>query len=191
MTKQQAMVKEFMEAFDQKIYDNLNQVPDKVMKLREALIAEEHKEFEDATELVDKLDALCDILYVVLGTAVAINARVLPLPIEEDRLKFSSINVLLDNLRARIPCIRRLSTCLSTTVKECHEIAKTLKLDLNKAFEAVHKNNMGKLWKSRPSDKELIVIPKGDRFLVKNKEGKVVKPMGHRPPKLEEFVCAS
>jgi predicted HAD superfamily Cof-like phosphohydrolase len=46
-------------------------VPKKVFKLREKLIEEEFKEFQNAQTRVEIADALADLLYVVFGTCVS------------------------------------------------------------------------------------------------------------------------
>ena len=65
-------VKEFMEAFGQEVRESVGFPSEKVVKLRLELITEELGELTDAVEnedLVEVTDALCDLLYVVYGTA--------------------------------------------------------------------------------------------------------------------------
>lgn len=75
MKKEQEMVKEFHQAFELYVSEYPNrEVPKNVRRLRESLIHEECLELFlalDQNELIAIADALGDILYVVLGTAVS------------------------------------------------------------------------------------------------------------------------
>lgn len=74
MNKQQKMVREFHEAFGHLVNDTPMNLPEVTVSLRHVLMLEELQEYRDAAEagdLVEVADALADLMYVALGTAVA------------------------------------------------------------------------------------------------------------------------
>lgn len=71
MTIETSKVREFMRSFGQRTPD-FPMMPDgETQRLRWLLIQEEGKELGDANDLVEYLDAVADLLYVVLGAGVA------------------------------------------------------------------------------------------------------------------------
>lgn len=67
-------VGEFMEAFGQEVKDTPEFPDEKIIELREKLIAEEFKEYREAVanrDIVAVADALSDLLYVVYGAGLA------------------------------------------------------------------------------------------------------------------------
>jgi predicted HAD superfamily Cof-like phosphohydrolase len=66
----QNLVRRFMEHFGQQVPEKRKLPPAEVQFTRQRLIAEEHQELATAVNLVDYLDAVCDLLYVVYGAAV-------------------------------------------------------------------------------------------------------------------------
>lgn len=74
MTKEQQQVKEFMLATQQECPSRPTKLSDPVRKLREALIEEEYHELKIALwkcNLVETADAIADLMYVIIGTAVS------------------------------------------------------------------------------------------------------------------------
>lgn len=74
MNKQQKMVREFHEVFGHLVNDTPTNIPEATASLRHVLMLEELQEYRDAAEagdLVEVADALADLMYVALGTAVA------------------------------------------------------------------------------------------------------------------------
>jgi predicted HAD superfamily Cof-like phosphohydrolase len=74
MTKEQQQVKEFMLAAQQECPSKPTKLSNPIRKLREALIEEEFHELKIALwkcNLVETADAIGDLMYVILGTAVA------------------------------------------------------------------------------------------------------------------------
>jgi predicted HAD superfamily Cof-like phosphohydrolase len=69
------MVREFMAAFGQRTPSTPCLPDGETQRLRWLLVAEEAKELGDANTIVDYLDAVGDLLYVVLGSAVAAGLR--------------------------------------------------------------------------------------------------------------------
>lgn len=92
MTKEQEMVREFMRMCGQTVNQapTLN-VPGTDVLLRRRLIKEEFKEFRDADNLGDLADALGDLLYVVLGTAVTYGIDLEPVFAEIHRSNMSKV----------------------------------------------------------------------------------------------------
>jgi predicted HAD superfamily Cof-like phosphohydrolase len=71
MTIETAKVREFMAAFGQRTPLHPEMPDGETQRLRWLLISEEAKELADATNLTEYLDAVADLLYVVLGAGVA------------------------------------------------------------------------------------------------------------------------
>lgn len=106
MNREQKMVREFHEAFGQVINDNPT-IPDNETKLlRVKLIAEELNElmvalgvgFDDGgvycgmpSDIVEIADALADLLYVVLGTAVSCGIDIEPIFHEVHRSNMTKV----------------------------------------------------------------------------------------------------
>ena len=65
MKTEYQMVRDFMRAFGQNVPDTVR-MPDKAIeRLRDDLIHEERIELYTSGDPVEKLDAICDLLYVV------------------------------------------------------------------------------------------------------------------------------
>lgn len=71
MITQQNMVREFMKAFGQEIPTEAGKIDSVVRMLRYGLIDEENKELLAASNNIEALDGIADLLYVVLGAALA------------------------------------------------------------------------------------------------------------------------
>lgn len=67
MIEQSNLVREFMRAFGQKVPTKPAIPSNEIAVLRRSLINEENQELFHAENNVDALDAVCDLLYVVLG----------------------------------------------------------------------------------------------------------------------------
>jgi len=186
------LVKEFMKAFDQRCYRFTSDVPDKTLKLRADLIDEEDKEYDEARNKGDKigiLDALCDLAYVTAGTMITCGLMPIPYSAKTNKTLVSmdpEASYTIEECRLGIPCHKRMYRYSNRLLAKIDDLGYAM--NLIEAFKVVHENNMSKLWTARPDDKELIVIPKGQKFLVKNKNGKVVKPPCHVPPDLSRFI---
>lgn len=146
MNHQLQQVREFMLAFGQ-LCPAKPQMPSvSDQHLRWKLCAEEAKELGDAVDLIAYADAVCDLLYVVLGSAI-------------------SAGIGADTL--------------------------------GKMFSEVHRSNMSKLWRDteiesmRDADIASVQMPDGTlRYVVKNKDGKVLKSPSYSPPNLRQFLAA-
>jgi predicted HAD superfamily Cof-like phosphohydrolase len=69
MEKQILSVVKFQEAFGIKTPSQPKMLSRARKKLRQNLLEEEVKELKDANNVLDVADAICDILYITLGTA--------------------------------------------------------------------------------------------------------------------------
>jgi len=70
MMKQQQQVKEFQIAFNHPIANTPNFMDKKRAEARMSWVKEEVDEFLESDNVIDQADALCDMLYFILGTAV-------------------------------------------------------------------------------------------------------------------------
>jgi len=70
MMKQQQQVKEFQIAFNHPIANKPTFMDKKRAEARMSWVKEEVQEFLDSDNVIDQSDALCDMLYFILGTAV-------------------------------------------------------------------------------------------------------------------------
>ena len=64
-------VVDFMAAFGQPVPDKVQPITEQLRSFRYALIHEEAKELLDSQNIVEYADAVTDLLYVVLGSAIA------------------------------------------------------------------------------------------------------------------------
>lgn len=195
----EAMVREFMTAFDQRIYPAPDKTPCEVSLLRSALIKEEAKEmFDSKAKTAEELDGLCDLLYVVLGTNIAMSVPVHPTPEStSDRTSFWPVVwAVTQDLDSRFPCLKIQSAALRKLTHKILDIAVFRGYKFEEAFKAVHEANMGKLWDHWPKPDEIaaaeakgaIVKLYKKKFLVKRADGKVVKPPTFKAPDLTQYL---
>jgi predicted HAD superfamily Cof-like phosphohydrolase len=95
MNKQQNQVAQFMKAFGQTVPGAFSpeQFP---AELRISLINEEAREFSEAVknqDWVETIDAICDLLYVTYGAAVALGIDIEPFFDEVHRSNMSKLDV--------------------------------------------------------------------------------------------------
>ncbi len=182
-----AMVTDFHHKFAVKGYNRLHDLPEEAAKLRVKLIQEEYEELKTAKTAVDELDAICDLMYVVLGTGVTVNS---PIPLDPafDMHRDFAITDLCSNLRSVVPCQTRFGLATKGAMANLWLLGRSKNYDVHSAFFAVHKNNMDKLWTEKPADPTLIVTKVHDRFLVRRPDGKVLKPANHTKVDLSKYV---
>jgi len=166
-------VREFHTVFEHPISDEpyitvFDEQP-KLVQLRYDLLYEEIKEFVDAYEnhnIVEMVDALCDILYVSYGAALVFG---LDIPQTGASLEYDGFNpyILIQHRDYYFNCIRDFSNYLKLykiAVSEkdinkiknaltdinfmCHLLSFTLNINIDKAFDLVHKSNMTKACKN-------------------------------------------
>jgi uncharacterized protein Smg (DUF494 family) len=190
-----SLVKDFHETFEVKTYKHPDNAPMDVHKLRARLIREELQEYHDAYDTLACLDALCDSLYVVAGTAVTYSTPLVALPFYNDdgiNNLDASARPLLNDLDSMFPCQKNLNVSISLYMNKLESVAVHRKFMIREAFMAVHINNMNKLWDYNPLEKlaviPYIVVAKGNKFLVKDLGGKVIKPPDHQKVDLSDFI---
>nr|DAY25810.1 MAG TPA: NTP-PPase-like protein [Caudoviricetes sp.] len=143
------MVKEFYIAFGQQEFLEKEMTIDRI-KLREKMFKEEQTEYEDAekqNDIVEKLDAVCDMYYIHIGTLLEQN--------KGDVEKVASKIFYLEDERTK------------KIFK--WEAENGFNKILFQAFEEVHKSNMSKLGlDGKPIYREDGKITKGPNFFPPN-----------------------
>lgn len=188
-----AMVAQFMATFDQPRYRATSKVPDKVRRFRGDLIDEEYKEYRQGcvhSNKLEMLDGLCDLAYVVAGTIVtcglSVTAYTSKQGISDWHMEKEVMNAV-DECDQPIPCHARMYAALNGLLMRIDQIG--VKLNMFEAFKEVHKNNMDKLWKEKPAaTSNLIALPRNGKWLVKDLNGKVIKPINHPKPDISKFL---
>ena len=150
----------------------------KLVNMRLSLIAEEFKEFEEAIDtknLVEIIDALSDILYVVHGMGIVYGIDLkrtegddydtltpntnLFVDMELVNERFSLMNNSINNLKAS--CQEKnfdsVEKSLIHLLFVVYETAKLFNLPIDRSFRLVHSNNMSKLCKTVTEAVESIV----------------------------------
>lgn len=195
MNTYERAVLEFHKAFACFTAKIFHEVPTEVAKLRARLIDEEEDEYQRADSRVGRLDALCDLMYVLCGAGLTCNVPCgEPIRFEnsdwrmEEKPSLTEVWKVSHELTLPIPCIKRFRPVLQLAVSEVESAALFSGFNFLAAFKAVHENNMAKLWTARPSDQSLVCAPVGGKWLVKRKDGKVMKPLNHTRVNLDRYV---
>lgn len=195
-----SLVGDFCSKFDVYVPMTWDDSRDDSRALWANLISEEFIELTEATTRIDRLDAMCDLLYVAQGAVLSVGLR-------GDAYKTFGINKPLTKavtdavfqLRKTSPCqagCRNDTTSLAVTMLRAGNAMFTPEKFIG-AFTAVHENNMAKLWteddlKHLPADctqKPKVLGLNNVRFLVRRKEdGKIMKPPQHKKVDLTPYV---
>lgn len=192
-------VRDFMDTFNQKRYSHLEAVPIEVVDLRARLIREEAREYHEAKSRgADELDGICDLIYVVVGTNLVGNLRVeeyltksIPAKFWKKISVFPEVFHLTQELDTKFPCPKRTREACNVLLQCLVDIAAIQGYNLLGAFEAVHANNMAKLWPhppTKPEHKSYRAAKKGDKWLVVDAKGKVQKPDNHTKVDLTPYL---
>ncbi len=195
-----SLIYEFRTAFGQNIVKSWADRDDVACRLQAKLIAEEAVEYNAAKDRISILDGLGDTAYVVFGASAACgitpqeysgryqqrnpNVKV---PI------FDVTNGLIEALNNdKKPCYTAHWKFLSQCYWRLELASMVQGVDLWDLFNEIHSSNMTKFW----HDEEILNVPKdcsfftndgGKTFIVKNKDGKIVKSPSYRPANLENF----
>lgn len=187
---------QFAIAFEQPIAEYPNFPTGKLQKHRFDMLFEEFNEYLDAEQdddLVEVADALADIVYIALGTALAYG---LVLTGGREYLAWGYISQpkLSGALGIRLACVKamghawdryqraemdgsdlqHIAATLQNLVNMCLDIAFTYSIPFEKIWDEVHGSNMRKLV---------------DGKIVRHPEtGKVLKPEGWQPPNLKQIL---
>lgn len=194
----QKYIEEFRTIFNQHVAKDYEDRDKDGMKLQAKLILEEFNEYVLAKSRVETIDAVGDLLYVVLGGCSA--CGIYP---EEYRG-----NELPGNTATKLSLADEVKLVVNALIKEdpllrffinkiywrLNMIARIMGFDLMAVFEDIHFSNLTKLWE--PDDLEKVPInytyeqAKGDRqgnYIVRNDIGKVVKAPTYRPVDLSGY----
>lgn len=186
--------------------------PVDIIQLRIRLILEEFSEFHQAYVAQDRreiADALVDLDYVVLGTCITCGVKSLHNENFNKNRGLCNWNLCcLSNQISHIISAFSLKS-VSFQLRNNHniicELATQLGFNYEKIFNQVHFNNLSKLWTTGQIE-ESLVIPTGcldgkteyrfhnfyaqrrdtqSLWVAKDKQGKVIKPIGFRPVELD------
>lgn len=189
------LIRSFMEAYEQPCYAAPERTPPETALLRGTLIEEEIREYDRAPyNSIEELDGLCDVLYVVIGSNIAMGVPLQPpvgetqkwLPMKR-RLYPMAIKCIQD-LYCRFPCMKTQTAELNRIISAAVNIGVAAGYNLASAFQAVHNSNMAKLWPEPPTDRTLRWKRTKYGILVKDINGKVIKPANFIPPDLTPFM---
>lgn len=192
-------VAEFHSVFEQPIKRqpdlNVFAEDEKLVNLRYSLIEEETKEFIDAArgkDIVEMVDALADINYVVHGTGLAFGFNMdaifqlakIPKTREPgspsaffDRYSAdhvdslcSEFQQLLDHLKEAFKKrdIIAVAVVALRIIEKTYEVAADLNVDLDEAFRLVHRSNMTKACVSQAQAEETLEKYKKDLSVYKD-----------------------
>lgn len=189
-------VRDFHETFEFPSFSKSEEVPCETALLRARLIDEEYHEYLAALNRIDKLDAICDLIYVTAGAALVCNVQIQPytsgqFPIKGLKYKPDisyQVKPVMQDLYSRFPCHRIQQTWQNLLLQRLDDVGIIEDFKLIPAFDEVHRSNMTKLWKEKPENPSYIVTQKGNLWLVKREDGKIIKPPTYSPPNLEAFL---
>lgn len=183
-------VLDFNEKFGIKVFkepqlDIFDKEP-KLVELRMNLIREEIKELEEAVknkDLVETIDALSDIIYVILGMGCSLGINLNGVSNSEDfNGKFSinsptypkldifekeqnKIESIMNSIRAKMIHLEQvvknknlieIINCLPNLLYLIQNLGYYLDINLNLAFNIVHDSNMSKLCRTEEKAKETV-----------------------------------
>ena len=198
---------EFHETFGHPVVRSFADCSFDKLPLRKTLIAEECAEYTNAKTRVEIIDALGDLLYVVVGTILT--TGVLPHEYQEratvicTKTKLpliSPVNELLKVLGKLQPCYKGLWETTTVLYWKIHDAAIVYGVDLYNAFKLIHKSNMTKIWPmhlvmdSPEFNPDLMEasfvaserIPAGC-VVTRKSDGKVLKPSTYQPVDLTKL----
>lgn len=185
-------VREFHQRFFVVRSGGFHMATPQMAQLRHALIQEEFSEYLNATSPIDRLDALCDLMYVVAGTAdvLSLQAGVIAnIPLA------NAIGDLTSELLKHPLCQQGLTRGLSKSYPAIELLGQQCS-NFFAAFDEVHRSNMSKLWTTeqiqplvRDADKDFFLVDSLKQLWVcRNKAGKVIKPPTYSPAQLEQYL---
>lgn len=210
MTHLYEKVVQFHRAFNLPVREKMSEhtVPLDDLVLRRLLLLEEAEEWKAARTHVDALDALCDIVYIALGSVaqlgLATEVIYHPRRLRPAEILLGVYNTALNTcyqLSRRPPCVAGCAQGLFNVLVVCEKSAAGTGYDLDDAFSAVHEANMAKLW--TPAETKQVPpgwtrtlagspLPTTDKlWIIKDETGKVRKPPSWVAPNLRPFVPAA
>lgn len=203
----QGKVKLFQLASGQPVSDKRRKLTKEEFDFRDNLLREEIRELREAivdNNRVEILDALCDIIYVSLGTCNTIGINHNFIDEDFDLYSDEGIYYYFEELdRYSSICKKCNDFCPSSIVTVCYELSTYFgftKENFLTALDRVHESNMSKFCNDtktaeltqefykkqgidtylHPREKKTIVYRKGD--------GKVLKSVNYHPVYLDDLV---
>lgn len=193
VSNQMRKVRGFMRMFGQEIPAAPCIPREEVRNLRSSLILEEFAELCVATTKTEKLDALADLRYVILGTFAAYGfGFVDELPPLRRTINLPDLNrLLLACSPPPRPAFMLLASMMEWLNFEGFRYGFT-DYQIDAAFDEVHRSNMTKFWSGEElyaAKAELDFYPVGDgKWRAVNELGKVIKSPSYSPANLKPIA---
>lgn len=195
LDKMYDMVLEFTKAYDFQVGDENTVITDFLRKQRLDLIHEEICEYEDAKKKGDRLemlDALCDIMYVVLGSHITFGIP----------LKMSNKETELCDFTDELTHGDKAAMALYLTSISSNVLYKSvlLNVEFKKAFTEVHRSNMSKscgsidevyatMAQHKYKDIDYNYVTKEGRWFIHRKDnGKLIKSIAYSKADLSKYI---
>jgi hypothetical protein len=190
------LVSEFHITFDHPSHTEPYLDDEELNQLRIDLLMEEIREYLDAKHVgnrVEMLDGLCDMQYVLSGAALAWGLQGY---INGSNVGYRNIeDELVELTEMKTPSLSLLKMQLGLM----NEVLGWGFTDVFRdAFTEVHRSNMSKMWTDQDviDGREIalksIVYPVAERdgrkWVVKRKDGKILKPKSYSPANLIQFL---
>lgn len=137
------------------------------------LLLEEFNEYKEADNMVDKCDAICDIIYVAYGCCKKVLDRDWT-TIYCEKTTLMAILGAIKKLRKQHNDIPRIASFIISHVKHLAKLNNITPETLESMFNEVHRSNMSKI--------------NSDGSVTKNEHGKVMKPATYFKPNLKQFL---
>jgi predicted HAD superfamily Cof-like phosphohydrolase len=193
------LVKEFHEGFFLPVVPWPN-AQNSVALLRAELIREEFKEYNAAgADRVQRIDALGDLSYVVVGACLSLGISVhpystqLPLPSSSNvwlGLAGEVARVLIELNKSTL-CHTGLTRDLNNLLQHIDDAARIQGFELLEAVKIIHRSNMTKHWTAAQIDSipagHTAKIYKDNKYVVRREDGKVIKPKTFKAPDLSQL----
>lgn len=199
----QSKVRLFQEASGQLVSDKPRELTKDELDFRDNLIREEYRELQDAivdNNRIEYLDAICDVVYVALGTCNAMGVKHNFYSDDDYWAKplYGSVSKLNDVLLEYIDKVDP-----SSIVSCCYDLAYVGGYTLDNfktALDRVHESNMSKFCndvKTAERTKEFYskqgintyIEPKEKKFVVyREGDGKVLKSVDYYPVYLRDLI---
>lgn len=200
----QLKVREFQIASGQPVSDSPRELTKEEYDFRDSLLREEIRELQYAivdNDRVAILDALCDIVYVALGTCNSSGVK----HKFSDREYYEQLGDSIDESVDFLDEFSRIERdyCISSVVTTCYELAYHFKFTLENfktALDRVHESNMSKFcYDTKTAERtqefysnqgiDTYIEPVNKMTVVYRKEdGKVLKSIEYHPVYLEDLV---
>lgn len=162
-------------------------------------IREELKEFTEAKDEVERLDAIVDLLYVSIGGMLAAGldcSRFGYVNLSPKREFIATAQKVLEAFDKRpLPCVASITNYTPDLVVQVAKYGTERWPRFWQAWDEVHSNNMAKMWTQdqiskleAPIQVRIKPVDFNLRIVWRASDGKLLKPPGHKKPNLEQFI---